>query len=753
MVSAEAQENGVNRSGEILKGLRVVDLSVGLAPALAVQLLASAGAEVTRMEPPAGDPFYDVYPAYRFWQRDKKILPWSPERLTTLLADAELCVLGGEDFPGLTWRHDGAEFRARHGRLTVLVFQAQPTGARKTPAVDLLFQARSGLSHEHFTDRPLPLAFPGPSYASAMSGLTAALAAVYSQRNGGPGMQVSTSLLQGALLWGASLWVDVNGEPARSEWLPKDPAGELLYRCSDGMFIQLSMGVPGALARLHRALGITSDASESDRGMASFGSEKENYYTQFIELRPNFAALPGTELLPKLWQVGVAAERVIEPGGSWDDAQTQINGIILRTEDGTRGVGTPLAFRTPSASPTPRDAIPQPPVRRRLPLEGVRIIDCGRFVAGPFSSVILGDLGADVIKLEEISGEPMRAMLIGFTPVNRGKRSIAVDAKNPQGVQIVRRLCASADVVHHNFRPGASARLGIDQASLHAVNPNIIVLETSAYGVRGPKAALPGFDNLFQAFSGLEWRGGKPDSPQVHRLSVVDFGTAMLGGVGMMMALVARAGGRGGSTVETCLLNGSLFMLSELIQNPDGKYTGISPLDQEQLGFHPAERFYRAADGWIAIAARGEDMAARLLRTLGIDASSPRSAWNNSQASAIARVLASRTVADILLQFAAADIWCEYCEPDGWTAAKSDGPLKACGAIIEGSIGARGIARQIGRAFDIEGVAPPAAERARVDVCGGNSRDILREQRVSDEDIEQLLGAGIVRAPESQIKA
>jgi crotonobetainyl-CoA:carnitine CoA-transferase CaiB-like acyl-CoA transferase len=147
------------------EGLRVVDLAVGMAPALVVRMLADAGAKVVRVPPPGGDPFYDVYPAYSVWKQNSSCA--SEDDLPSLLADADLCLIGGEDHPNLTWRHDPQQLCARNPRLIVV----QIGNLDGKPSVDLLVQARLGLVYEQYNNRPVYIAARTPTYGAALTAL------------------------------------------------------------------------------------------------------------------------------------------------------------------------------------------------------------------------------------------------------------------------------------------------------------------------------------------------------------------------------------------------------------------------------------------------------------------------------------------------------------------------------------------------------------------------------------------------------
>jgi crotonobetainyl-CoA:carnitine CoA-transferase CaiB-like acyl-CoA transferase len=187
-----------------LKGLQIVDLGLGMAPALVAKFLREVGASITRVEPPAGDPFYDVYPAYAVWRRGiehDKGASSSPDKLDALLARADVCIVGGEDYPGVDARRSAAELQARHPRLVVLNIEGYPAGTEHAgqPATDVLVQARSGLAYEHYSRRPLLMSFEPSSYGAALHGLCGLLAALVHRESTGHGQVVSTSLYEGSL--------------------------------------------------------------------------------------------------------------------------------------------------------------------------------------------------------------------------------------------------------------------------------------------------------------------------------------------------------------------------------------------------------------------------------------------------------------------------------------------------------------------------------------------------------------------------
>ena len=193
-------------------------------------------------------------------------------------------------------------------------------------------------------------------------------------------------------------------------------------------------------------------------------------------------------------------------------------------------------------------------------LRDIRVLDMGTFITGPAAGMLLGDLGADVIKIEHPDGDPFRHYKGGlysphFQTYNRNKRSITLNTKQAGDLAALDRLVAEADVFIQNFRPGVAERLGVGPADLRAVNPRLVVGSISGYGGEGPWVDLPGQDLLAQALSGVMWLNGSAgDGPVPVGLSVGDMLAGHLLVEGILAALVRRGISGGGATVETSLL-------------------------------------------------------------------------------------------------------------------------------------------------------------------------------------------------------
>jgi crotonobetainyl-CoA:carnitine CoA-transferase CaiB-like acyl-CoA transferase len=200
------------------------------------------------------------------------------------------------------------------------------------------------------------------------------------------------------------------------------------------------------------------------------------------------------------------------------------------------------------------------------PLDGIRVLDLCSYLAGPYGCTLLADLGADVIKIESPQGDMLRqfpSSLTGesrfFLGTNRGKRALALDLKQPEGLAVLHRMVASADVLVENFRPSVPARLGIDYPRLRSINPRLIYAGLTGYGDEGPLSAKGGFDQVMQCLSGMAvFQGGAADRPQLVLGSVLDYFTSALVAYGVTAALFQRERSRTGQYLSLSLLRSAL---------------------------------------------------------------------------------------------------------------------------------------------------------------------------------------------------
>ncbi|MFQ5556027.1 MAG: CaiB/BaiF CoA transferase family protein [Acidimicrobiales bacterium] len=258
-----------------------------------------------------------------------------------------------------------------------------------------------------------------------------------------------------------------------------------------------------------------------------------------------------------------------------------------------------------------------------MPLDGVRVIDCSRVLAGPYCGVLLAHLGADVIKVEHLSGDEARSwpphhgdMGASFLALNSGKRGIAVDLKSAGGSDVVHDLAAGADVLVENFKTGDMERFGLGFDDLRAVNPRLVYTSISAFGRRGPRASDPGYEALLQAYSGVMAITGETDGRPVRcGVSFLDMATGTMAALATVTALLRRTSTGRGGRVEASLLGTSVGLMSNAVSNY--LQHGLQP--PRHGSGHPQVVPYEAfatADGHVMIAAGNQNLYERLCRAL-----------------------------------------------------------------------------------------------------------------------------------------
>src|SRR5438477_11082809 len=264
-------------------------------------------------------------------------------------------------------------------------------------------------------------------------------------------------------------------------------------------------------------------------------------------------------------------------------------------------------------------------------LGGIRVLDFGRYIAGPFCAALLGDLGAEVIRIERIGGGEDRGLIpVGagppdgpmggggamFLAMNRNKLGMTLDPGSPKGREITKKLVASADVVVANLPPAVLRSLALDLDSLRATKPDIILTTVTGFGAGGPLSQKHGFDGIGQSMSGDVYLSGTPEQPIALKVPWVDFGTACLSAFGTMAALIERNKTGRGQKVEGALLRTAIaFTNATLIEQA---LTGVNRTATLNRGFNSAPAdIFRTRDGWIVATVIGGPMFRRWARMLG----------------------------------------------------------------------------------------------------------------------------------------
>ena len=257
-------------------------------------------------------------------------------------------------------------------------------------------------------------------------------------------------------------------------------------------------------------------------------------------------------------------------------------------------------------------------------LEGIRVLDFGRYIAGPFCAALLGDFGAEVTRVEKLEGSEDRwtspvgadGTGAGYMQMNRNKRGMTLDPMKPKGREVVARLVKRADVVVANLPLVQLEQMGLDYDTLAAINPRIILVMNSTFGSVGPYAERVGFDTIGQAMSGAMYLTGDGKTPMRFAAPVVDFGTAMIGTIGVMAALMDRQKSGKGQLVETALLRTALnFADTTLIEQAliDARR---SALLNRGWGAGPSDCF-KTRDGWVFAMTIGAPLFRRWARLMG----------------------------------------------------------------------------------------------------------------------------------------
>jgi formyl-CoA transferase/succinyl-CoA--D-citramalate CoA-transferase len=268
------------------------------------------------------------------------------------------------------------------------------------------------------------------------------------------------------------------------------------------------------------------------------------------------------------------------------------------------------------------DPIEEPPG----PLAGLRVLELGSFIAGPFAGQLLGDLGADVVKIEPPgTGDPMRAWgvcvdgrSLWWPAIARNKRSVAIDLRDERGQAVVARLAAQCDIVLENFRPGLLAAWGLGYAPLAAVNPAVVLVHVSGFGQTGPRAHEPGFGSIGEAMGGIRHTTGDPDRlPARAGISLGDALAALFAVIGTLAAITERSRSGRGQEVDVAIYEGVLALMESTVADFElanvvrgrsgGVLTGVAPANA-----------YPTADGHhVVIAANADAVFARLAFAIG----------------------------------------------------------------------------------------------------------------------------------------
>jgi len=391
-------------------------------------------------------------------------------------------------------------------------------------------------------------------------------------------------------------------------------------------------------------------------------------------------------------------------------------------------------------------------------LRGVRVIEMGQLIAGPFAGKTLGEFGADVIKIEAPgSGDPLRnwRMIKEGTSVwwqvqSRNKRSIALDLRSPEGQDIARKLISEADVLIENFRPGTLEAWGMGYEALSALNPGLVMLRISGYGQTGPYRDLPGFGAIGEAMGGLRHLTGEPDRVPVRcGVSIGDTLAALHGTIGILTALYHRKVNGGKGQVIDVALHEAVFNVMESLIPEYSAFGAVREAAGSALPGIAPSNAYRCSDGYVLIAGNGDSIFKRLMDVIGRDdlATAPDLANNAGRAARAAELdaaigvwTATRPAAEVL------EILGQARVPAGkvYTAKDiaEDPHYRARDMILSQST-------RDGYTLEVPGVVPklmgtPGSVRSSAPGLGDDTDGVLRDIGLTDEQIAALRSKGVV---------
>ncbi len=420
------------------------------------------------------------------------------------------------------------------------------------------------------------------------------------------------------------------------------------------------------------------------------------------------------------------------------------------------------------------------------PLEGIKVLEFTQIIAGPFGGMMLADMGADVIKVEPVEGEPWRVAL-EFIPgesktymsLNRGKRSLPLDLTKPEAVEIVREMIREIDVVVINARPDVPDKLGIDYETLSAINPRLIYCDNTAFGRSGPDSYRPGYDLIIQAMSGLMAAEGKirDGVPQlITSTAVADFATGIAVAWGVCAALFHRERTGQGQKVETTLLGTALGVQTGSFMEIDAfdaerraeflavlnamRESGASYEEMHEQyvqivspwrGGNIYYRTYQARDGALAVACLSDRLRKRVADVLGIDDPRFSPGFDPFDEETIAHSEELVKQAEELFRERTVDEWLETFDSVGVPA----GPVRYIQELLEDEqVQANGLSVELEHtlAGPVKMVGPiinmsetPLEARSASPALGEHTDDILASMGYSQDEIAALKSNGVTR--------
>lgn len=607
--------------------------------------------------------------------------------------------------------------------------------------------------------RPGPLfsGVPWISLATFYNACVAINAALLAREITGRGQHVHTSMLQGALATTVGTWqrVEHADREGFNSWVfdPRAPKG--FFQGSDGRWTHHWVAAPRFILNAAELDELEPGPALSARRDAPVrivpSPEGMTVLHDFYEpMRDAVAKFPADDWVRLAAQVGVPVQRVRSPEEALRDPDFERDGSVVEV-DGMRMVGHTYGFEK-IAPPAIRGAAHEdehtadvraeaartgdaPPViaggGRSIgsPLDGIVVLDLGLAVAGPFGTQLLADLGATVIAVNNPVFDRFFLQTCFGMSCNRGKQSIALDLKHPDGIAVLHDLVRSADVLQHNMRYDAAERLGVDYESLEPVNPALIYCHTRGHDTS--RMLLPGNDQTAGALAGTSWIEGGVETgnmPIWPNTSLGDTGNGYLSAIAILQALYHRERTGEGQFVHTSIVNAHLLNASMAWLDANGTPANRPVLDAMQTGWSDRYRLHETADGWLCVALVTDEHASEFARLTCGDM----------------KVRTAREWFDLL---DAAGVPCEIADPDFVLSVFDDPELVEKGWVTSYDQALVGRMDVAGLLFDLEDT--PGRVQGPPIAVGQDTRAVLRNIGYDDDRIDKLIGIGAVSTRDS----
>ncbi len=690
----------------VFAGLRVVDFTSNIAGPYATMFLADHGADVVKVETPAGDP-YRGSPGFETLNRGKRSVRLDQtgdarrRRLHVLCRSADAVVV---DLPQHLAEERGISYDQLEPSNPGMIYLAMPPFGDDGPFADhpgspAQLAAVSGImaGQASYSGDPSYLVLPLASYGAAALGAAAIAGGLYARERWGVGQRIDVPQLAGAAALQIGGVTSNQVAPPEAGPSPMGSKGAIpvyrLFEASDGLWFFVACGTPAFFNKLLIAVGHADLAADPLLEHAPWGLASEEARELLVPmLESTFRGQPRDHWIGVLREYDVPAQPVNSRDEYFDSYTVSANEMRVSIDhpdyEWVEMMGVPLNLtatpgkvhgRAPrlgehtddvlaelAAAPLPMARISSPSPGPHL-LEGVRVLDVTSFIAGPTLTRHLAALGADVVKVEAPTGDPFRQHGLGFLGWNQGKRGIVLDLREAAGQDVLHRLAEEADVVVENYRPGVARRLGMDDATLRGINEQLVTVTAPGWGHDETMTELAAWDPLVQARSGAMHHQGSDEEPVFHTVALNDVMTPAIGLFGVLAALFHRERTDEGQQIELALARTGLAIQAAEFTRIAGAPAGGGFLrgGVDFPGPDAGQRWYRCADGAsLFIEATGEAARAALIAAAGValqpnQVAAPYGTPPNEIASdALATAFATRPRADWIATLNAVEVPC-----------------------------------------------------------------------------------------------